>query len=105
MSAVKSSGYLIQVLMDKIMRPEVVSYSLSVSKGVFKTQIWAINKSCLEADFLWVLQKVKPSLYASVFRLLSVLLKMLTFKKCLQKKGSFTMAFLSLPDIGAVLIC
>lgn len=96
------------MLMDKIMHLEVASYSLFLFQKsiflVFFCQTWAVNKSCSEADSLWMLQKVKWSLYASIFRLLVFFWRFWPPRNACKKKTSFMMAFLSLPDSSAVLM-
>lgn len=56
--------------MDKIMQLEVASYSPYLFRKVILSNLSWDNKSSSEADFLWMLQKVKLSLYAWVFSLL-----------------------------------
>lgn len=41
--------------MDKIMQLEVASYSLFLFQKGFFLSTLAVNKSCSEADFLWML--------------------------------------------------
>lgn len=74
-------------------------------KRFFIYQIWAVNKSCSEVDFLWMLQKVKWSLYASIFRLLVFFWRLWPPRNACNKKGFLHDGLsLSLPDYSAVLI-
>lgn len=91
--------------MDKIMQLEVASYSLYMFQKVFLSNLSWVNKSSSEAEYLWMLQKVKLSLYAWVFSLL------LFWRHCPPRNGCRNRGTvllrdgLSVPGSDAVLMC
>lgn len=100
MSAVK---YLIQMLMDKIMQLEVASYNLFLFQKGFFYQLWQLRNHAQKLTFSGCSRK-SSGVLMHLFSDSSCSSEDFDLQEMPAKKTSFMMAFLSLPDSGAVLI-
>lgn len=91
--------------MDKIMQLEVASYSLYLFPKVFLSNLSWVNKSSSEAEYLWMLRKIKLSLYAWVFSLLLFWRHWPPRKGCEKRGTALLRDGLSVPGSDAVLMC
>lgn len=91
--------------MDKIIQLEVASCSLYLFRKVCLSNSSWVNKSSSEADFLWMLQKVKLSLYTWVFSLL-VFWRHWPPRNAYENIGTVLLRDgLAFPDSCAILVC